>query len=181
MSTRGAIAVPTDTGWQGRYHHSDAYPTRLGRELFALYHNAFAGDHAAMARVLIDDHPAGWSTVIATYFPRPFDREAFDRAGYRGVMSDEWGLYPECYCHGQRDEAEQTLTCRCPDDTTGCGPELIEWAYVITPDALQVFSARPFGVHRLIALVPWERDSAPDWQAAEVRALTGEIPDDLAL
>ncbi|GAA1110013.1 MULTISPECIES: hypothetical protein [Nocardiopsis] len=182
MSTRGAIARPTTNGnWRGRYHHGDSYPTRLGRELFQLYHDTFDGDHEAMTTVLIGDHPAGWSTVIATYFPWPFDREAFTRAGYRGVMSDEQGLYPACYCHGERDEDERTLTCRCPDDTTGCGPESIEWAYVITPDALQVFSARPFGAHGLIAVVPWERDSAPDWQEAESRAVTGEIPEDLTL
>ncbi|GAA1110028.1 MULTISPECIES: hypothetical protein [Nocardiopsis] len=185
MSTRGAIAVPTDTGWRGRYHHFDSRPAQLGHELLHLYHRTFDGDHEAMARVLIDDHPAGWANLIALYFPWPVDQEEFARVGYEGVMSDVWGRFPECYCHGQHneatDEAEQTLTCRCPDPDTDCGPEFIEWAYVITPQALRVFSSRPFGVHRLIALVPWQRDNAPDWQAAEVRAITGEIPEDLTL
>lgn len=64
MGTRGAIARPTAAGgFEGRYHHWDSYPTGLGRSLFDVRKRFFGGDTEAMLKYLIDDHPAGWSSI----------------------------------------------------------------------------------------------------------------------
>jgi len=34
LSTRGCVAIKTETGWRGVYNHSDSYPSGLGKELW---------------------------------------------------------------------------------------------------------------------------------------------------
>lgn len=63
MSTRGCIARIKDTGFEGVYHHWDSYPSGLGNTLWNLYHEHFNHDINAMLEYLIDNHPAGWSTI----------------------------------------------------------------------------------------------------------------------
>lgn len=183
MSTRGAIAVPTarGKGWWGRYHHYDSNPFQLGRELYRLYHTAFDRDHTAMVKTLIEDHPAGWSNIIRPYTPHVFERADFDHSGFRGLDDPEQDLYPACYCHGERSEDEDTLTCDCPDSAEGCGPLFIEWAYVLTRTGMFVLTSwhPEFGQaykHRLMALVDWDRPE-PDWEQAQRRAHLIDIPD----
>lgn len=80
MSTRGAIArsheiAPDVMGFRGVYHHWDSYPEGLGATLYDLYHTVFNRDLDRMLRVLIDEHPAGWSTINGADWTLP--------AGYR--------------------------------------------------------------------------------------------------
>jgi hypothetical protein len=63
MSTRGAIARAHGDGFKGVYHHWDSYPIGLGATLWHIYHAVFKGDLDQMLKALIDDHPAGWSTI----------------------------------------------------------------------------------------------------------------------
>jgi len=64
VSTRGVIARATGNGgFVGRYHHWDSYPEGLGR---TLYHWAQRMPLDRMLRMLIDEHPAGWSTIVNT-------------------------------------------------------------------------------------------------------------------
>jgi hypothetical protein len=63
MSTRGVIARPWGDGFEGRYHHWDSYPTGLGETLWGLFHGRYGGDLDRMQTELIDEHPAGWSTI----------------------------------------------------------------------------------------------------------------------
>ena len=51
------------TEFEGRYHHWDSYPSGLGATLWNLYHGHFQKDLNQMLQVLIDEHPAGWSTI----------------------------------------------------------------------------------------------------------------------
>lgn len=185
MSTRGAIAIPNTNGqgWWGRYHHGDAYPKELGRELFRLYHSSFDRDHEAMATVLIREHTAGWSSIVQDYTPRPFEREAFDHAGFRNPFDPGYLDYPRCYCHGERAQNEHVLICRCPDDLVRCDPFFIEWAYVLTATGMFVATSWHPGsgasqafVHRLVALVDWDRPE-PDWEQVEQRASVAYVPD----
>jgi hypothetical protein len=100
MSTRGAIVRFTNgeiTEFAGRYHHWDAYPRSLGATLWGLYHGHFQKDLKAMLKVLLDEHPAGWSTINC----KDFSLEP----GY--VMQ---GPGPICYCHGERSEGEHLVT-----------------------------------------------------------------------
>ncbi|WP_435107159.1 hypothetical protein [Nocardiopsis synnemataformans] len=186
MSTRGAIAVPATSGkgWWGRYHHYDAHPLGLGRELFHLYHDTFGRDHEAMAKVLVKDHPAGWSTVVRPYTPQVFERADFEQAGFRDLNDPDFDLYPLCYCHGRREETEQILTCRCPSDPEGCAPVFIEWAYTITKAGMFVATswhpdpgAGQAFVHRPVAFVDWDRTTEPDWREAQQRARLIDVPD----
>ena len=64
MGTRGIIARPTPgDGFEGRYHHWDSYPEGLGATLYNLANSdTFPNLHKMMA-FLIDEHPAGWSTI----------------------------------------------------------------------------------------------------------------------
>lgn len=116
MATRGTIAFGTDTDhWQGRYHHSDSYPSGLGRTLYHLYNSHFERNLDAMKRVLFDEHPAGWSNIVDTDFTQP------------PMWTDHYdGFHPRCYCHGGRHEPEWTIQSKA---------ELEEWAYIITPQA----------------------------------------------
>lgn len=66
MGTRGAIARPDNAhagAFAGRYHHWDSYPSGLGATLFHIRRDTFGGDTAKMLDLLIDQHPAGWSTI----------------------------------------------------------------------------------------------------------------------
>lgn len=78
MSTRSAIArcnktFATTGGFKGVYHHWDGYPDGLGQTLFLAYKgetgtpdlDQFKGDLEGLLKYLIDEHPAGWSSIQA--------------------------------------------------------------------------------------------------------------------
>jgi hypothetical protein len=65
VSTRGVIARATgEAKFKGVYHHSDSYGTGLGSTLIGLYRGHFKRDLDCMLRVLIDESPCGWSTIV---------------------------------------------------------------------------------------------------------------------
>jgi hypothetical protein len=66
VSTNGIIARSTGQGiFEGVYHHWDSYPNQgLGQFLIHILTGHFDNDLARMLRVLIDEHPAGWSTIV---------------------------------------------------------------------------------------------------------------------
>ncbi|GAA3744574.1 hypothetical protein [Salinactinospora qingdaonensis] len=180
MSTRGAIAVLTGDSWQGRYHHFASYPAGLGRTLFRLYHQTFGRDHAAMATTLVEQHPAGWSTIINPAGPHPFTVPDFDHSGFAEPDSSDHARFPACYCHGSRNDSAQLLVCRCPGNTEGCLPLWIEWVYVLTPTGMQVLTSHHpdsdrEAAHRLVAWVPWQQEE-PYWQHLHQRVDTARIP-----
>ena len=114
MSTRGIIARPTEgEGFIGRYHHFDAYPDGLGRTLIELINEWGVSN---TAKTLIDDHPAGWSSINGADWNLP--------VGFIEDFNNRSDA-PQCYCHGDRSETEQVF-----DHTdSGC-----EFAYVIDED-----------------------------------------------
>lgn len=112
MSTRSAIARQTPSGFTGVYHHWDGYPTALGNTLFSLFNGHFKRDLNAMLKYLIDEHPAGWSTINGADFTL--------KPGF-GERSR-----PQCYCHGTRHEDGNTLN-ESTAQGSGC-----EWAYVFS-------------------------------------------------
>ena len=87
MSTRAAIARAVDKGdggihFEGRYHHWDGYPTGLGATLYEAYNGFFQRDLDAMLKYLVDDHPAGWSTINGSDFSlEPGFFDSFDHNG----------------------------------------------------------------------------------------------------
>jgi len=125
MATRGAIARLTHVlpaKWAGRYHHWDSYPSGLGATLWNLYHGHFNRDLNQMLKVLIDDHPAGWSSLNACDFAQePGFIEPLD-----STHEGESASRPQCYCHGERQEEGWLVT---DGNASGSG---CEWAYAFT-------------------------------------------------
>lgn len=190
MSTRGAILrVEPDGRLFGRYHHFDAYPDGLGKTLWNLYHGAeknserFKGDLAGLIKMLIDDHPAGWSTINGAdwaYEPgyigftdgtrrgdSPLElctRCGANRYKHYGGLDHEAEMPPEaeranCYCHGDRSESEGQIT----GDTLA--ESWCEYAYVIDVAAktMRVMASYPKPWHD-IAIVDLD-GAEPDWSA----------------
>lgn len=130
MGTRGVIARITPNGFRGRYHHWDSYPSGLGESLWKLYHGHFKGDLRAMLKVLIDEHPAGWSTICGKDFSL--------QAGYvesitdRTKEIDKDKQRPLCYCHGDRKEKGWEVT---EKNASGSG---CEWAYVFNEETSEM-------------------------------------------
>jgi hypothetical protein len=112
MSTYGVIARRTASGgFVGRLHQNVGNPHILGRALYRLRNGHFRGDTAAMLRVLIDEHPAGWSDITGKDFAL-----APGFVSMRSYLS--WEQYltlpdayqPQCYCHGERSDPPKTFT-----------------------------------------------------------------------
>lgn len=99
MSTRGMIALKLPGGdLIGRYHHNDSYPIGLGKTLWHAYHGPFEQNLEEMMHFFLNQHPAGWSTVV--------DADFYLEPGFvnnRVPFSDE-PRRPQCYCHGDRKE-----------------------------------------------------------------------------
>lgn len=152
MSTRAIIGRVNDDGsdgWKGRYHHWDGYPRGLGQRLWELWLTHFKGDTAAMTKFLIDDHPAGWSSLLVCDMTKP--------AGFRemGVVhpgepqKDDfrdsnayWDAHrvweaeqgPQCYCHGDRQESASALETSEQGADTWC-----EYAYIFNEKTNRMF------------------------------------------
>jgi hypothetical protein len=137
MSTRSIIARATGEGtFKGVYHHWDGYPTGLGKYLTKILADPFGNDLPRMLDTLIDEHPAGWSTILAKDFSLEpgYTWENVNHPSSEGLTDAEYHKAmeayrampdmrrPQCYCHGARREEAQTLTER---DDPGA-----EWAYV---------------------------------------------------
>jgi hypothetical protein len=131
MSTNGIIARSTGEGtFAGRYHHWDSYCFGLGVALIELYRGHFKHDLTRMLQVLLDEHPAGWSTIVHKDFTL--------KPGYTNVAQRPEGMpieefqnqplnrRPHCYCHGHRHEEGWIA-----DEKTDCGAS---WAYVFDED-----------------------------------------------
>jgi hypothetical protein len=127
MSTNGIIARSTGEGtFAGRYHHWDSYPSGLGVALVELYRGHFKRNLDRMLQVLLDEHPAGWSTIVHKDFKL---KPGYTNVAARpeGVSIEEFqkqplNCRPQCYCHGARHE-EGFLH----DEKSECGAS---WAYV---------------------------------------------------
>jgi hypothetical protein len=85
----------------------------LGTTLVDLYRGHFNRDLKRMLRVLLDEHPAGWSTINNCDFNL--------KPGYSDAPSGT-ARQPRCYCHGDRNEKALLVT-----EESDCGAE---WAYV---------------------------------------------------
>ena len=94
MSTRSVIARPTTPGhFRGRYHHWDGYPSGVGVTLVELYNGIFKQDLGRMLKVLLDDHPAGWSTINGANFRL---KPGYGDDGFKGKCQD-CGLHSDAH------------------------------------------------------------------------------------
>jgi hypothetical protein len=112
-STPAAITRWTnrpDHEWAGRYHHWDGYPWALGATLFDLVRQCTLGDLATTLRGLIDDHPAGWSTINgADWALRPGFTERWKDESGKKLALDLAALWEPLYERTRRTQLEATL------------------------------------------------------------------------
>jgi hypothetical protein len=119
MSTRSIIArAPGEGIFKGVYHHWGGYPTGLGKYLTEILTAQFGNDLPRMLRTLIDEHPAGWSTILHKDFTltpgymwekaRHPSSEGKSDADYCSAMEAYGALpdvrRPQYYCQGERSE-----------------------------------------------------------------------------
>lgn len=161
MGTRGVIARRTNQGFTGRYHHWDSYPHGLGATLFTARNRHFKRDTQAMLKYLLDDHPAGWSTINRGDFA---ERPGYEEMGFKTTG-------PKCYCHGGRSETERVVT---QENATEIG---CEWAYVFDGDSMLVLSSEYKGRRKMIGA--FGHGGSKDetyWRVVATVDLNGEVP-----
>lgn len=139
MSTRSVIARKTKVGFSGRYHHWDGYPSGLGESLFKIRKKYFNGDTKVMLKVLIDEHPAGWSSILNANFTKPIGwvdtMKLEDVNGVRGWEEFNKDPSPRCFCHGERSESTHRVN---QGNASGVG---CEYAYVFKGDKMHILSS----------------------------------------
>lgn len=196
MSTRSAIARLSSRQpleFRGRYHHWDGYPSGLGRTLWHLYHTHFQRDLSAMLEVLLDQHPAGWSTIVGADFTRQAGFQEMRMCGGaradEAVSDDPFGAVshaaaPQCYCHGERQEAAWEVT---QENAAGSGCEYV-YAFPPSseqePDRMLILSSYIASGTKMVGMfgmgdpqAQWRvlaevllQDAEPDWERLDVQA-----------
>lgn len=158
MSTRGVIAKATPKGWRGRYHHSDSYPTGLGKYLWAQANGPFKTDLKRLVKILVDEHPAGWSCIVDCDFQWAPGYISHDSTAAKVTEAFE-AKVPQCYCHGERSEKGWAIK---------HDGQVEEWGYVI--DVKRRTMKVLFGVNgeRWEDVGTYSFDEAePDWAFVE--------------
>lgn len=103
MGTRGVIARQKGDSFEGRYHHWDSYPTGLGSALWELAHNHFRDNLEEMLHVLIDEHPAGWSTIVGKDFSLAPGYNNLGKGNCLACGKSSWEhYYQDWEFHGKR-------------------------------------------------------------------------------
>jgi hypothetical protein len=181
MSTRGCIARLQSRNpleFSGVYHHWDSYPSGLGQALFLLRKMEFGGDTDAMLKALIDEHPAGWSTVVGSTFSKTPGYRARDAA------ATEDDAAPQCYCHGARHESGWVVT---HQNAAGSG---IEFAYVFDGATMLVLGSYRADGEKMVGMfgcgdehATWRviadvdlDGAAPDWEALDKPGVLAKAP-----
>jgi CDGSH-type Zn-finger protein len=135
-----------------------------------------------MLQVLLDEHPAGWSSLFANDLERGLFRAL--TTGDPLPSPDEVG--PNCYCHGERQEEAWEVN---QDNASGSG---VEWAYVFTmsytlvasspegksirQDAMLVLSSYTLTGRKAIGMFGMG-DPKAHWRLTAVVDLKAEEPD----
>lgn len=166
MSTRGVIARATgEAKFKGVYHHSDSYGTGLGDTLIELYRGHFKHDLESMLRVLIDESPCGWSTIVGKDFNlKP--GYTWQKATADGASYEVYSKRPN-YRRPQRFEDDSFEITEADD--TDC-----EFAYVFDVENKTVHvldrAKQPEGTGyywRDIGRVELDSEEKPDWDEIE--------------
>lgn len=67
MSTRSIIGTAHDGGFEGRYCHSDGYPTCRGRQIFETYHQLGGNLQALIAYAIRPGDTGYWSSYMTPH------------------------------------------------------------------------------------------------------------------
>ena len=135
MSTRSVIARRKGNGFVGVYHHWDGYPRGLGASLFETLKKDFGGDVEAMLKTIIDEHPAGWSTLVGCSFIGQIPGYINYIPNATPKDEERYNNQPKCFCHGERNEEGQEVT-QLNASGMGC-----EYAYVFDGNKMHILSS----------------------------------------
>lgn len=167
MSTRSVIGRKTASGFTGVYHHWDGYPSGLGAQLFEVFNGYFKRDMPAMLKYLIDDHPAGWSTIVGADFTIAPGQRKRDEGPCALCGCPNWMHYTQYYAshnlptppsfngtsahvfnHGYKEsETPQGPECypdreACIMDEASASGSGCEWAYVFAgKSTMEIYSS----------------------------------------
>jgi hypothetical protein len=161
MATRGCIGRKTENGTlEMRYHHFDSYPSGLGKSLYEIYNGHFQQDLPKMMSFLVDEHPAGWSTI------KDCDFSLAPGYMFHDYRTTSWEEYwdsedyrrPHCYCHGARHDKAAMYTSIAQANESSC-----EFIYVFSveneQDTMTVYEG-----NTVIGTVLL-RGEEPDWDS----------------
>lgn len=163
MSTRSIIATPRGDGWQGRYFHSDGYPTWNGRVLWELVQR---DGLETVTDTLLMKH-GGWSTLD--------NREGHDQltdynSDGRFVGVPGYGIAYTSEPHPLYDMKHGQCSLDDWIKSSDKGWVGTEWLYVLSPGGLVVAKVgyRTKGGEYAIpcGIFPWN-GVEPDWAKVE--------------
>jgi hypothetical protein len=125
----------------------------------------------------LDEHPAGWSTIIGADFKLPagFNEVKYAKKDGRTDWSNPLPYGPICYCHGQRSEEGSLIVNDGKHDIiAGSG---LEWAYVFDSEQgrMYVLQARQANETRAIGAFGIGPDGC-HWYEAAALSLNGQEP-----
>jgi hypothetical protein len=124
------IARTAGDSWEGRHHACEGDPSGLGLALLDLAQPAgpFGGDLEKLLTVLLDEHPAGWVTIVhVDWSQRPGHTHLDHRA------PDSRTERPQCLCQGDRCDEPRPLI-RSHGEGWGTA-----WAYAINARTAKMF------------------------------------------
>lgn len=209
MSTRSVIARKQGSGFSGVYHHWDGYPSGLGQTLFELRNGHFKRNTSAMLAFLIDQHPAGWSTINGADFTLlPGFGEEKDapcvkcacpewmhyRQYYKshklpeppGYVEGSYAVFNHGYIAPERPKGPQ---CYCHGGRKEKGQRITErnaagcgceWAYVFDGDTMLIQSSFRQNGEKMIGMFGMG-DPLSEWRTVASVELDGDGPDWKAL
>jgi len=124
MSTRGVIATgEVGAYWYGVYHHSDSYPSGLGKAIFRGIRDAFGGDTFSFEHEFIRSSAAmaGWRTIVDADLSLP------------PVVGDSWDVDAAGPWAFPAKDGEIEITSR-------TAPGWLEYAYVLWGNRMSILS-----------------------------------------
>lgn len=102
--------------WAGRYHHWDSYPSGLGATLYELVRSKRLGGLETTLRVLIDEHPAGWSTINGADWRQHSGYEESSKERCKVCGRRSWEHYAQSYRTPVRKKRLEAILATLPSD-----------------------------------------------------------------
>lgn len=157
--------------FRGVYFHNAGDPSEVGPILFNVVHARHAGDVTRAVREMVDENPAGWSSLF--YFSDPDNAKRWD--GTTKLTVDQHQEYfnrdePAPGPSSFQGDPLRDLGFREPPIGTRTDKMGAAFVYLLSPGELVMYAVGHNGVTiEEFARVPWGPE-APDWDAIDLAA-----------